>query len=114
MTGYHDHAPLTYGILLVDKYQSHEMVTGKGGKLVCYSHLGLGKRSPGFAIGSVRNNGIYGDFLCMDFLFAVISMHHNVHELVAYGCTETCPFIRDPFSRGDMVGLLSNTCMPFL
>ena len=50
----------------------------------------------------------------MDFLFAVISMHHNVHELVAYGCTETCPFIRDPFSRGDMVGLLSNTCMPFL
>ena len=25
------------------------------------------------------------DFLCMDFLFAVISMHHTIHQLVVYG-----------------------------
>ena len=39
------------------------------------------------------------DFLCLDFLFAVISMFIN---LLYMGRTETCPFVRDPFSRGDM------------
>jgi len=40
------------------------------------------------------------DFLCMEFLFAVISMHHTVDQLVAK--SDTCPFVRDPFSRGDV------------
>ena len=46
---------------------------------MCYDHLGLGKASAvlDFAVGSVRRND-------MDFLFAVIHMHHIAHQLVVY------------------------------
>jgi len=85
MTGCHDHAPLTYGRLFVDKYLSH----GNGARAEDWCAMitwGYASAVLDFAIGSVRrNNGIYGGFLMYGFfLFAVISMHHTVHQLV-YG-----------------------------
>jgi len=72
---------------------------------VCYDHLGLGKRGPVFRSEEEQWHLWRISYVWIFFfLFAVICMHRTVDQLLYMGRTEICPFIRDPFSRGDMYG----------